>query len=89
MKIELQKFGKMLISRPAGREAALVVKSYFKPKTSKEPIELNFLGVDVLAPSWIDEFVSGLKEEFSNEIVFLPSSNASVIESLKMLENKS
>lgn len=86
MKIEIRKFGKILVSRPAGKEAFLVFKAYMKPKTQDESFELDFSGVQVLAPSWADEFISGLREAFpSHLLVFLPSKNLSVIESLKIL----
>ena len=82
MKIELKKFGELLLGRPSGREAALIVKSYLRPGTD-ETVELDFAGVMVLTPSWLDEFVSELKKHLSGKIVFLPSENPTVIESLK------
>ncbi len=85
MKIELRKYGDLLISRPAGREAAMVARANLTPKSEKEKFEIDFEGVSVLAPSWIDEFVQGLRETFKNEIVFLSSKNSTVVESLKFL----
>lgn len=87
MKIELKKFGDLLMSRPAGREACLVMKAYLKPKDSKELIELDFTGVKVMTPSWLDEVLQGLKESYGNRVRCLPSDNLTVIESLKALEN--
>ena len=86
MKIEVKKFGEILVSRPAGREAYLVLKSYLKPKTAEEPIELDFSGVKVLAPSWADEVVGALKREYGLRVQCQPSGNLSVIESLKIIE---
>ncbi len=89
MKIELKKFGIILVSRPEGREAALAIKAYSKPISSTEVIELDFSGVDVLTPSWLDEFVQTLKQGFSlssHKIKYLPCHNPSVIESIKVLE---
>lgn len=85
MRIEIRKFGTILVSRPAGREAFLAAKAYTLHPNPKETIELDFSGVDVMAPSWADEFISGIKQNYPNQIVTLPSKNASVIESLKML----
>lgn len=85
MKVELKKFGELLISRPAGHEAFRVFQAYFKPASPTEPIELDFTGVKVLAPSWIDEFVTHLKGALPNPVKTLPSQNASVIESLKFV----
>ena len=86
MKIELKKFGDLLISIPAGREAFLTAKAYLRPQSKNETIQLDFAGVEVLGPSWADEFITALKEEFENPIEFLPSDNLSVIQSLKILE---
>ncbi len=85
MKIDLGKFGDLLISRPAGHEAALVVRAYLPPQTPDEIIELDFTNVKVMAPSWLDEFLQGLRAYFSNTIQFLPSTNPSVVESLKII----
>jgi hypothetical protein len=86
MRIEMKKFGDLLISRPAGREAFLAASAYLIPTSFSGEIELDFEGVKVLAPSWADEFISGLKSQYSNPIKILPSKNPSVIESLKILE---
>ena len=86
MIIPMKKFGSLLISRPAGREAFLAASAYFAFPPPPEPIELDFEGVNVLAPSWADEFLSGLKSKYQNSVRILPTTNASVIESLKILE---
>ena len=86
MTIKLQKFGDMLISRPSGREAYLSAKAYLI--TEKDDlIELNFDGVKVLTPSWIDEFLNLLKKDYPRvKIKFLSSTNLTVIASLKAIE---
>lgn len=86
MRVEVKKFGELLISRPAGHEAFLVFASSFKPLSQDEPIDLDFTGVRVLAPSWADEFITNVKDRFTNPINCLPSDNASVIESLKFVK---
>jgi hypothetical protein len=89
MKIELKKFGDILISRPAGKEAVSVMKAYMQPTSKSENIELDFSGVKVMGPSWLDEVLSGLKEAFGEKrVICLPSDNASVRESIKVLEYK-
>lgn len=86
MKIELKKFGEILTSRPAGREAALSIKAYFKPAPG-ERVELDFSGVLSVGPSWLDEVLTALREEHGDDRVHcLPSDNPSVIESLKILQ---
>lgn len=86
MKIELKKFGTVLTSRPAGKEAYLAAKAYSLPKNGKEKIEVDFSGVEVLAPSWADEFITPLFSEYPGRIVLLPSSNASVIATLEIIK---
>lgn len=86
MKIAVKKFGNLLISRPAGREAALVMLESFKPTTPSEPIELDFADVLSVGPSWLDEVLTGLKHEYGNRVVVLPTSNPSVIASLRTIK---
>ena len=85
MRVEIKKFGDMLISRAAGREALLAAKAYVLPKDKNEQIEIDFAGVRVLTPSWGDEFVARLKEEYS-DVVFLNTENPSVKSVLKFLK---
>jgi hypothetical protein len=67
MKIELKKFGEMLISRPSGREAYLAMSAYILKGIDKnEIIELDFDGVKVLTPSWADEVITKIVKEFKN-----------------------
>lgn len=86
MKIEMKKFGNLLISRPAGRESLLVILSAFKPETTTELIELDFSDVLSVAPSWLDEVLTGLKREYGDRVIVLPSKNASLIASLRTIE---
>ncbi len=85
MKIELKKFGTVLTSRPAGKEAYLAAKAYTLPKNEEEKIEVNFSGVQVLAPSWADEFITPLLKEYAGRITLLPSDNSSVKASLEII----
>ena len=86
MIIPVNKFGDILISRPAGREHALIMRASFRPATQEEPVELDFAGVRVVAPSWLDEVLTLLREEYGNRVRCAPSSNASLVQSLKTLE---
>jgi hypothetical protein len=88
MKVEIRKFGEILTSRPAGREAGLAIKAYFKPPPG-EPLELDFSGVLAVGPSWLDEVLTILRGEHGEErVICLPSDNASVVESLKIIEQQ-
>ncbi len=85
MRVDVKKFGEILTSRPAGRDAGLSMKAYFRPKAN-ERIELDFAGVLSVGPSWLDEVLTILREEFGEKrVVCLPSDNVSVIESLKVI----
>lgn len=86
MKIEIKKFGKLLISRPAGKEAFAAAKAYLLKDLTDQEIILDFDGVDVLSPSWADEFISGLKDLYRNaKITYLDGGNPSVKATLKIL----
>jgi len=85
MKVEIRKFGEILTSRPAGREAGLTIKAYFKPQPG-ERIELDFSGILAMSPSWLDEVLTALRDEYGKErVVCLPSENTSVVESLRII----
>jgi len=84
MKIEIKKFGTHLISRPEGRDAALVIRNQFLAKTSDQKIELDFSGVKVLTPSWIDEVLQEIwKSHKKSNVIFLNTDNSSVHASLE------
>ena len=89
MKIELKKFGEMLISRPAGREAYLAMSAYLTKDIDKnEPIEIDFSKVKVLTPSWADEVITKLSKDFKN-IKLLNTENPTVQSTLKTLREYS
>ena len=89
MKIELKKFGDVLISRPAGREAYLAASAYLLKGIDKnELIEIDFSGVKVLAPSWADEVITKIAGDFKNTKL-LNTENSSVQATLKTLRDYS
>lgn len=89
MFIELKKFGEILISRPAGREAYLVMQAYtLKGLNKDEIIEIDFSGVKVLAPSWADEVITKIFEKFKN-VKLLNTENSSVQATLETLRKYS
>ena len=86
MRILLKKYGQILNSRPAGREAALAMKSTVKP-ADNETIELDFEGVLSIGPSWLDEVLTSLRAEYGKDrVICLPTKNPSVIESLRIVD---
>jgi hypothetical protein len=89
MKIELKKFGDMLISRPSGREAYLVMSAYLTKGLDKdELIEIDFAGVKVMTPSWADEVITKIAKEFKN-IKLLNTENSTVQACLRTLREYS
>jgi hypothetical protein len=84
MLVNIGNFGDMLMSRPAGREAVLMAKAYvFKELKPQDDITLDFNEVKVLTPSWADEFITGIKSEYSNAVHYINTENPSVKASLK------
>lgn len=83
------KFGKVLISRPAGREAFLAMSAYLIKGASKdEKIELDFEGVKALAPSWADEVITPLAKKFK-KVTLINTNNPTVKLTLKILREYS
>jgi len=80
----MKTFGDILMSRPAGRDAFLMAKAYvFKETGENDDIILDFDDVKVLAPSWADEFITGIKTEYPNSLQYINTENPSVKASLK------
>jgi Fe-S cluster assembly iron-binding protein IscA len=87
MVININNFGDILLSRPAGREAFLMAKAYvFKEIKNNDDISLDFDKIKVLTPSWADEFITGIKTEYTNTVQYLNTENPSVKASLKTIE---
>ena len=88
MNVQIKKFGDVLMSRPAGKDAYLLAESHlFSSLDSDEEISLDFADVKVLTPSWTDEFISGIKSAYKNLLSFINTSNPSVAASLKTVLN--
>ncbi|MBI2577326.1 MAG: STAS-like domain-containing protein [Candidatus Wildermuthbacteria bacterium] len=83
--ILLKKFGAMLISRPAGREAWLAAQAYsLSPQTHS--VVVDFDGVEVLSPSWADEFLTPLRERYgAGNVRIKNTENPSVRATLEVL----
>ena len=86
MIINLNKFGTTLVSRPAGKEAYLAFQPTLRECKDNEAIEVDFGGVEVLTPSWADEFLTPLFNSFKNRVNLKNTTNPSVTESLKILD---
>lgn len=86
MKLQLEKFGKTLISRELGSEAFKAFQSTLIELGPVELLEIDFSGVLTLSPSWGDEFLSPLLNLLGDRLVLLTSDNLSVQATLKTLQ---
>jgi hypothetical protein len=86
MNFKVSKYGSILTSRPAGREAALSALAYEPQLKNTTLLYIDFEGVAVMTPSWLSEFVQTLKEKGINKIIFIPSQNPTVISSIQFIE---
>jgi len=86
MKLQLEKFGKTLISRELGSEALKALQPTLRELPEKEELEIDFSGVLTLSPSWSDEFLSPLLNLLGDRLVLLSSDNLSVQATLKILQ---
>lgn len=89
MRIELKKFGTTLISRQAGREAFFALQPTIRDIGANEKVEVDFGGVLTFSPSWGDEFLTPLLNNFGNRLVLLPTDNLSVKATVELLEKTS
>jgi len=67
----MKKFGNILNSRPAGMEAVLRAKQIINGSDVSEPIVLDFIEVEVLTPSFADEFISGIRKNYQNRKIII------------------
>lgn len=86
MKLQLEKFGKTLISRELGSEAFKAFQTTLRELPKAQELEIDFSGVLTLSPSWADEFLSPLLSQLGDRLIILPSDNLSVHATLKILE---
>jgi len=86
MRLQLEKFGKTLISRELGSEAFRAFQTTLVQLPMNEELEINFSGVLTFSPSWADEFLSPLLDKLGERLVLLQSDNLSVQATLKILQ---
>lgn len=65
MKILMQKFGTLLNARSNGREAALRLFQIINGVDDKQII-LDFKSVEIMTPSFADEFINQIKLRYKN-----------------------
>lgn len=86
MRLQLEKFGKTLLSRELGSEALKAFQPTLRDLPEDEELEIDFAGVLTLSPSWADEFLSPLLDLMGSRLVLLPSDNLSVHATLRILQ---
>ncbi len=86
MKIELKKFGNLLTSRQDGREALAAINPQLRTLTEREKIDIDFEGVITFTPSWADEFITKLLDQFGDRVTLSNTSNPSVQATLDLLK---
>ena len=86
MKLQLEKFGKTLLSRELGSEAFKAFQPTLRELPRDEELEIDFSGVLTLSPSWADEFLSPLLNQLGDKLLLLSSDNLSVQATLRILE---
>jgi|GEM_PF-1055839 hypothetical protein len=90
MHIELKKFGDILTSREAGREALLAYTPTLNTIDKNEEIIVDFRDVSVLTPSWADEFLRPilLLKKYAQKVSLINDSNPSVQSALRFANPK-
>lgn len=86
MKIQLQKFGSLLTSRDTGKEAFGAFRPSLNHLAPNENIEIDFTDIGTISPSWADEFISKIADEFGDRMILLPTTNMSANSSIKLIE---
>lgn len=87
MIILMKKFGQVLTSRQSGKEAYSAFLPILSNIKNNNKIVIDFEGVNVLSPSWADEFLTPLLERFGKRLKLIPSQNASVKLTIKTIED--
>lgn len=86
MRIEMKKFGNILNGRPAGREAYLRIVQIVNGSGSDREVVLDFSGVEILTPSFADELLHLLRENYGEAGIRLENTeSATVRETLKAI----
>lgn len=86
MIINITKFGSVLISRQAGKEAYGAFLPTLAGLNDKEKILVDFDGVSSFSPSWGDEFLTPLQKQFEDRLTLKNITNPSVSLTITTLE---
>ena len=86
MTITITKFGSVLTSRPAGKEAYAAFLPTLAGATENEEVLVDFEGISTFSPSWGDEFLTPLQKMFGDRVALKNLSNPSVALTINTLE---
>ena len=84
--IKLAKFGYILTSRQAGKDAYSAFLPTLAQITENEEVVVDFEGVNTFSPSWGDEFLTPLQERFGKAVALTNAQNPSVALTIETLE---
>lgn len=86
MTIHIQKFGSVLTSRQAGKEAYAAFLPTLTSLNSQEEVLVDFDGVSTFSPSWGDEFLTPIQKQFGSRLTLKKTLNQSVVLTIATLE---
>jgi len=86
----MKKFGKILNSRSSGREAVLRARQIINGSQGFDQIILDFSEVEIMSPSFADEFISGIRGAYSGKKIKIEGIKGNIVikdtlEKLKLL----
>ena len=86
MKISIAQFGTSLVGRDVGQSAyEALYANVLRGLPENETIEVDFAGVDVLTPSWAENFFGALHKQYGQRVILVPSDNTSVRSTLAFI----
>ncbi len=86
MTITMTKFGDVLTSRQAGKEAYLAFLPTLAELQEGEELIIDFAGINTFSPSWGDEFLTPVQKQYGDRLVVKNMTNASAILTISTLE---
>lgn len=86
MTINMTKFGTVLTSRQAGKEAYGAFLPTLRSLNNDESVLVDFEGISTFSPSWGDEFLTPLQKKFGARLTLKNVSNPSVSLTITTLE---
>ena len=86
MIISVKKFGDVLTSRQAGKEAYAAFLPTLSELAHNEELIVDFAGMNTFSPSWGDEFLTPLQNTYRDRLFVRHTENPSVALTIATLE---